>query len=330
MDAELGRAIFYAAHRPSSGKEWGATLSWGAPEEWPEVGAEEVADLLTGRNVPEFSEAQLWAALGAAVDSARYWQEPGPDDDLAADPAVREELSPIAEAVAASPHVGWWAEGMDSASQHVVEPLDDRRVTEDFRDNPQQVLDSWRRDELELSRSEVPDDFSENRTGHWWSMPPNGLMRTTRSVPGWGAVGLLMVEDTPWWARSLVRTVDVPADPAVYEIDGPDAWAQLCQNYGMNVTASRRHDWYRLTGRDQGEWVIPDWTAVARDFDAVHLSVAGYLTVAGIPVDVTHGVCSVLAGWDPDATYWLTAMPTFLGEGAVWVLDDEGQAFVTE
>lgn len=45
------------------------------------------------------------------------------------------------------------------------------------------------------------------------------------------------------------------------------------------MTALKRHDWYRTTGRD-GSWVIPDWSQVAHDYDGVHLSIAGYLTAA--------------------------------------------------
>lgn len=45
--------------------------------------------------------------------------------------------------------------------------------------------------------------------------------------------------------------------------------------------------------------------AVAADYDAVHLTVAGYVSTAGraLPVD---GACTMLAGWDPDQTFWLT------------------------
>jgi len=42
---------------------------------------------------------------------------------------------------------------------------------------------------------------------------------------------------------------------------------------------SRRHDWWRVTG-SAGAWMIPDWVAVAADYDAVHLTVGGYLTTA--------------------------------------------------
>ena len=45
---------------------------------------------------------------------------------------------------------------------------------------------------------------------------------------------------------------------------------------------------------------------VAQNFDAVHLTVAGYLSTAGLAVPVENDQMTVLAGWDPDQTFWLT------------------------
>ncbi|GAA3360002.1 hypothetical protein [Saccharopolyspora gregorii] len=45
--------------------------------------------------------------------------------------------------------------------------------------------------------------------------------------------------------------------------------------------------------------------------------VAGYLTTAGLAVPVDEGRASVLAGWDPDATCWLTTPPR-IASGTRW------------
>ena len=107
---------------------------------------------------------------------------------------------------------------------------------------------------------------------------------------------------------AAVQKVHVPHDARAYEIDSPEAWADLCRRYPWEVTASRRHDWYRTTGRS-GRWVIPDWSRAAQDIDAIHLTVIGYLTTAGRAVPVDDERMTVLAGWDPDQTYWLTDVP---------------------
>jgi hypothetical protein len=65
--------------------------------------------------------------------------------------------------------------------------------------------------------------------------------------------------------------------------------------------------WRRTTGVD-GSWLTPDWSAVAADYDGVHLSVPGYLTTAGRYLAVGQS-CTVLAGWNPDETYWPDVLP---------------------
>jgi hypothetical protein len=162
----------------------------------------------------------------------------------------------------------------------------------------------------------------------WWSSPPPTLPRTSRDLGNLGPVGLVLVEDSLGWERAGVTPVDVPVGTRMLEIDGPQVWAQLCDRHPLPVTASRRHDWYRTTGRSDATWVQPDWAAVAGDADAVHLTVAGYLTTAGRAIPVRPGVASVLAGWDPDATYWLTSTPPAAGPAREWSLERHSDTWV--
>ncbi len=127
------------------------------------------------------------------------------------------------------------------------------------------------------------------------------------------------------WERAVTRRVEVPAGACVHEIDGPDVWAALCRAYPLEVTAQKRHDWYRTTGRD-GRLLMPDWAAVAVDHDAVHLTAAAYLAAAGTVVPVDGDTASVIAGWNPDETYWLSDDVRSETGDAVWVLDDEDWA----
>ena len=68
--------------------------------------------------------------------------------------------------------------------------------------------------------------------------------------------------------------------------------------------------------------------AVGREFDAVHLTVDGYLSTAGraLPVDVPGAgrpVRTLLGGWDPDATWWLTDVLPALGAPTDWRRQDD-------
>ena len=53
----------------------------------------------------------------------------------------------------------------------------------------------------------------------------------------------------------------------VLEIRCAEDWLRLCRAHPLEVSASRRHDWYRTTGM-VGPWVIPDWSTVAQEADA--------------------------------------------------------------
>lgn len=45
---------------------------------------------------------------------------------------------------------------------------------------------------------------------------------------------------------------------------------------------------------------------MAADHDAVHLTVTGYLPTPGVAITLPSGAgATALAGWDPDATFWL-------------------------
>ena len=102
----------------------------------------------------------------------------------------------------------------------------------------------------------------------------------------------------------------------IYEISGPGDWVQLVSRYPLDVTRSRRHDWWRVTGWS-GRWLIPDFTAAAVDYDALHLSVIGYLTTAGRALPVGDAR-TMLAGWDPDKTWWLADVLSGDGRPERW------------
>lgn len=51
--------------------------------------------------------------------------------------------------------------------------------------------------------------------------------------------------------------------------------------------------------------MVPDREKVAGEWDAVHLTVLGYLNGAARPLQVDTQTATVIAGWDPDSTIWL-------------------------
>ena len=221
-------------------------------------------------------------ALLAAVDSARYWQEPFDTDALLDDPAVAAELRPVAEAVAVAPAAAWWSGPLDPGAQHSVrwEPADTTPRTTGSRP----ALDAWRvhtaADERRAAH-ERPADPRAPWSGEWWSTPVTAdLVVTTRSLPGAHPVQLLLVEDELGWRTAATWPVPVPGWARVREVGSAEDWVALVARHPLAVTASRRHDWWRATGQE-GPWLLPDWSALAQQHDAVHLTVDGYLSAAG-------------------------------------------------
>ena len=315
----LRHAVFDASYRLA--KLAGRSVSrfgWPPvdPDEIPSTRPDAVAAALAGSPLPAPTPDVLRTCLARSVDAAMYWQGPDGDDLLAATAAVREGLRRVAEWVCATPASTWLAEGF----------APDRQLTLDWPEarSPSygpaaEMLGAWREDvtatESEAGRDR-PADPGAPYSGTWWSTPPHGLPVTCPELFDGTPSGLWVAEDTVGWTRAIASRVEVPPATRVYEVDGPGDWAALCRAHPVEVTASRRHDWYRATSGFRepgwaGRWVVPDWAAVAAHYDAVHLTYAGYLSSAGlaIPVDDPASVDdtrSVIAGWNPGATYWLT------------------------
>jgi len=298
----------------------------------PDQLAAELRDVVAGRYLDAIAtltdESALLGPLTAAVNSAMYWQEPDDVDAVLADDAVSASLAPVAAAVTAAPASRWWASPVDRNRQVYVHFLlaGDRQA--DGRPALRGAatrLASWRANtasEELVAAAERPADPSAGYSGRWWSAPNmSGLVVTTRPLSGLGAVRLWLVEDNLGWSGARCWSA-VPRPAArVYEIRGPGDWESLVTRYPLDVTRSRRHDWWRATGW-AGRWLIPDFAGVAADYDAVHLTVGGYLTTAGRALAVGDDR-TMLAGWDPDATYWLADVLAGVGGPVRWKISPD-------
>lgn len=268
-----------------------------ARESDPTYTSEQVAELIGRFELAATREDILRESLQASVDLARYWQEPDGEDLVAAIPAVRAALGRVAE------HLAPALPGLTATRTAAQWTVDWRSLSDaaPLEPDPAAVLAQWTRDQREdeaRSARERPADPHANWSGTWWSVP-QGLL-TTRGIV---VDALELVEDSLGWEVATV--IPVRGAGQTLEIGSPEDWADLCREYPMEITASRRHDWFRVTGRN-GRWLIPDWQRVSERWDAVHLTTLGYLSAATqlIEVDAEYG--SVIGGWGPDSTLWLT------------------------
>ena len=262
----------------------------------PQLTATDVAARIDAVELSATNLVSLREALYQALESAHYWQAPDGDDVVAALPEVRASLRPIAELIAqAMPDLAsvrgknQWAVDWNPANE--AAPL--------FTD-PAAALATWTREvaEDEARWAQVQDSSPHSpTTGTWWSVP-----LSTLETRGTVEAALDLVEDSFGWAAATF--IPVSGSGSMFEVASAEDWAKLCREYPVEVTASRRHDWFRVTGRD-GRWVIPDWERVADDWDAVHLTALGYFSSATQLIEVDDRFASIIAGWAPDSTLWL-------------------------
>lgn len=298
-DDAVASAVFRLAHRldPNPGTLIRFRRDAGdEPEEDPDVTAEELAALIRRVEPAGLRPEVLREAFGASVDAARYWQEPDGADAAAALPVVRDALRPVAERIvevmpdmAAPRGAMQWAVDWRTAEDSAPLPRD-----------PAAVLADWTRGQrTEETRAawDRPADPRANFSGTWWSVP-QGLLTTRGSI----ADALELVEDPLGW--DVATVIPVRGTGRTLEIRSTEDWADLCREHPMEVTASRRHDWFRVTGRE-GRWLIPDWERVAAQWDAVHLTTLGYLSAATCLIEIDAEYGTVIGGWGPDATIWL-------------------------
>ncbi|MFI6431545.1 hypothetical protein [Rhodococcus oryzae] len=297
--------------------------------------SDDVLDVLEAvdvRAIARLSEIELLDALALAVDFARYWQPPDAEDLMFARPEIVAALRPIARAALASPHARWWAEPVDLGRQRLVQDLDPRWGQTDWpleHHRPDDDLAQWRAralaTEARFLREQIADPDSDV-AGYWWSTPePSCTLATTRARDGLGALELILEEDSFGSRHARVWPARIHGTPRIYEITDPAAWVRLVDTYPFPVPASRRSVWFEATGTHDN-WFIPDWAAVAADYDAVHLTMIGYLTTPGIAIPLAaRAGATVLAGWDPDATFWLgNDLITIDNDPADWHLAPDG------
>ncbi|MEZ0493381.1 hypothetical protein AB2L28_14165 [Kineococcus sp. TBRC 1896] len=295
-------------------------------------------DALRARSDPR----DLLTAFADSVAAARYWQDPDPEDRALADPELVEVLRPVARAVAAGPAARWWSDPVDvTAQQHLwwrFEGRDGYRPI--VTGSPGAAAAAWRGwrtavdAEEERWRTEFPRHTLGRCSGTWWSTPPDRpeLPSSTPVLPGGLGVGMTLIEDEMGIEEVDARALRLRDGLRVHEVHDAADWCALVAAHPRSVTFTRRHDWWLATGWD-GAWALPDWASVAREWDGVHLSARGYLAVSGrvletaVPGNVvgadTDGVRpgparTLLAGWNPGVTHWLTDAVTEVEPPVRW------------
>ena len=310
-----------------------ALPSWRARWQWEEAGtpaqlAQELREAVEASDFAAIAgtsaELDLLGPFAASVNAAMHWQPSDQVDQGLEDPGVADALRPVAGVVARAPGARWWLTPVASAQSYVELPSPRGSHSQPVLCGSPALLQAWRSATLaenEAARSR-PEDVTALWSGWWWSTPePSELVCTTRSLPGLAAVGLAMIRHGTQVTEAACWLLKAATTARIFEISCPGDWVQLVERYPLSVTWSRRHDWWRVTSR-AGEWLIPDWAEVAADYDAVHLSGLAYLATAGRALNA-GAAATVLAGWGPDETYWLTDTLVAAGPVTQWRHDQD-------
>ena len=130
-----------------------------------------------------------------------------------------------------------------------------------------------------------------------YAQKPSGLQYTTTLYAG-RASQLFAYENRSGdhWPQSwplqcwLMR---MPYDVKVYEVNGPEDWHRLCVAYPEQGSKDDR--------------LVPDWGAVAVDWDGVHLSLGGLLSGEQSRYESPEG-WSMHWAWHAETTFWLRAL----------------------
>src|SRR5665213_1428821 len=221
-----------------------------------------------------------------------------------------ESLRPIAEALVACPATQDWWRPLDQEQQrwlrchHGPEQLPRGEAIE-------QALSRWIDEEIAAQSDRQSLAFykaslgKENFSGKWWSSPiGQGIVNTSPACRGeLPCIGLATMEDPLGPETYEVWTVEVRPGVRVHEVDGPYSWARLVDQAPIDITVTRDADWSRWTTK-HGPWLVPDWRIIGENYDAVHVSIGGYLATRGSAIEVEGGY-TFLAGWDAGATLWL-------------------------
>ncbi len=303
LDPSIRSIVFWLAHDLDPGKGTSRVLITATSGEdtdpSPRPTLDDLLTALASLEVERAGSEAIDRALAEAVGTSRPWQEPDGEDVLAALPAVTVALAPLAHHVVTSSCTQWWSHGRQLGQWAI-----DWRSPEDpapLPREPAQALSAWAqgaRVEEARANKERPGNPHAAWSGTWWSFP-QGTLHTVGRIP----LGLNLIEDS--FGEEQATVIPVRGTGRTYEIRTGDDWLALCREHPLEVTASRRHDWFRCTGTD-GTWVIPDWEKIAERWDAVHLTTGAYLSGANRALHVDGDTFTVLAGWNPDTTIWLT------------------------
>ncbi|MBN9153703.1 MAG: hypothetical protein J0J05_06955 [Microbacterium sp.] len=234
-------------------------------------------------------ESTAWEAIYHAAQEEPYFHA---HEQSAYGDASADQVDEVRALLAKDGTSRWWSTPMDRGHQRRV--IFRRDETGRAPGDPSPDLRKW-----------MHKTCTGGAEGEWWTMPIGAdILTTSRSMTTAPAVALVGNEDEFGDKEALVfEAPRIGEDVRVYEVASVADWVALVDGTPAEVTRSRRTTWGRFD--ETARWFIPDWAELARSYDAIHLTVDAYLDLSAYPVPCAGGY-TLLAGWGPDQSLWLT------------------------
>jgi hypothetical protein len=221
------------------------------------------------------SPALSFHALAEAITQTSIWQVDY-DAVIAEFLTAGPRLEPLARELLSQPGAAWW-----------FAPLNRDR----------QLFNSYTGYEREIITGPFAPRIPDRAPTPWerYAQKPEWGFFTSTDVAGDGLSSFLVGSSKcagdlgPLTFPVSRMWLVVSPDARVFEVDGPESWRQLCLRYPAPF--------------EHGQ-VVPDFAAVAREWDAVHLGFGGLLTAEQVRLEGPEG-WTWLNGWDAEGTMWL-------------------------
>ena len=251
-------------------------------------------------HVLEMSWGDLLANAFDAASSVGPWQPNGADEAFDAYLKV-EERRPIAEAVA------------QAFGSQLQAPIDLEA---------QEWWVSGSRNWRHFERTSFVDFHKTYGSGEF----PRNAVRTVTAPPpdvyGDFAVEQELSKDVGRW--SLPVKGDSLEQLPVFTVQRPSDWAELVERHPLEATPHQscwglpdsqsalppRHQLFSLDNqhasiRTHDRHLVPDWTSVATEHSAVHLSWGGWILSEGYAHLDANNTVTMVRYWLSDRTFWL-------------------------
>lgn len=216
--------------------------------------------------------------------------------------ALAGPLRELVAAVVTDPRNAWWSAPLDRGAQLLLTGQEEPRQDLQQLQAPEGPADSW----------EIYAQKPVRRITTSTELPvgPDEPIRS-------GAHAELACGSSDWDAGYPVRQarLRIAATARVYEVDSAADWHELVLRYGDLAAHPGSDGSLRdAAGIDNGP--APTWSAVAADYDGVHLTLAGLLTGLYLPC-ASERISTTLWAWEWESTHWLRSVFT-----SVTPLDD--------